>query len=152
MSAGERYITNVVKVIGDGELPLLAALTNHSDEDGVSGRHCWAKAGQLDWVGTYGRQVIKDGDPNKAAGSREEMGLGLLWEHKNLADFGISGVEFDAMFKGGAEIKYYSLAAYNGEKESAIATDEQFYEYMERTAKLLANPVIVEIDKSKQEK
>ncbi len=146
MSAGKRYVTHSVKVIKGTGLPILAGLTNHSDEKNVTGKYSWAKPNALDWVATYGKQVYPDSDAKLAATSKEQMGMGLLWDHKQLADFDVSDLEFDALFKTG-EVKYYSLVAYNGEKESPIVNDKQFYAYMNELSKCLANPVIVKVEK-----
>ncbi len=149
MSAGSRFMTHEVKVVKGGELEMLAGLTNHSDEAGVTKKHSLKQQGQLNWVGTFGRQVAVDSDGEKAAKSKEQMGLGLLWEHDRMAKFEAGDLEFDVIFKAAEGVKYYSLAAYNGEKEGAIKSSEEFYSYMDKLAKCLANPIIVKVEKSK---
>ncbi len=147
MSAGQHYMANEVKVLKGGELEMLAGLTNHSKLPGVTGRYCWAEPGKLDWVGTFGKQVAEDEVPEMAAKSKEQMGLGLLWEHELLAKLDINEIEFDAAFKASEQIKYYALTTYNGEPESPIMTGEEFYAYMEELARCLANPIEIKVGK-----
>ncbi len=145
MSAGKRYIVHNVTVTSGEPLEMLAAMTNHLSEKGVT-ENCQRTPGNLDWVATYGKQVYPDQDPIKAAFSKEQLGLGLLWPAGELSDLVKNDIEFDAVFKPAKELRYYSLAAYNGEYGSPIKSDGEFYSYMAQTAECLANPVIVKVE------
>lgn len=141
MSAGKRYLTHTINVTRGDELLMLAALTNHLDEGGVTEKRSLNQSGQLDWVGTYGKQVFRDEKPELAKISKEQMGLGLLWLHSQLQKFNTNDLEFQAAFKPTKQLTYYSLVAYNQEKASPIENDGDFYAYMQKLANCLANPV-----------
>jgi len=145
MSAGKRYMKNVITITKGDTVPMLAALTNHVDQGGVTEHRSLSRPGQLDWAGTYGKQVFADIDPNLAAKSNEQMGLGMLWPHRQLQKFSRSKLEFQAVFQPAKQLEYYSLAAYNAEKDSPITTSDRFYVYMDKLSKNLANPVIIKV-------
>jgi len=148
MTAGKRYMTHKVKTVRGDDLDILAGLTNHADEEqDVTIDFCFGKSGRLDWIGTYGSQVFSDSDPNLAAKSNEKMGLGLLWNHKQAEKLVVGDLEFDVEFKNLKDVVYYSLAAYNGEPNQAIKDSDEFGTYMKNLSKLLANPVIVKLEK-----
>ena len=75
--------------------------------------------------------------------------MGLLWPYSQLQKFNTNDLEFQAAFEPAKELEYYSLAAYNGEKELPIMTGTEFYSYMQNLANCLANPVIVKVHKDK---
>jgi len=143
MSAGQHYMTQKVHVFNGGELDMMAGLTNFTASPDVDGRYCWARQGKLNWVGSYGDQVAPDHDKEKDAVSAEDMGLGLLWKHELSSEMKTTDREFDVLFKPVTQLEYYSLHAYNYEKESPIMSSEEFYIYMEKLSICLANPIQV---------
>jgi len=150
MHAGSRYMKHKITVTRGGDLQMLAAMTNHTDTyKNMSEKQFLNQPTYLDWVATWGSQVFRDDDPNLAAKSKEQMGLGLIWPREQFVKLIKHETEYEAVFKPAAEIEYYSLVAYNGEKESPIAGNKEFYKYMETLSWALKNPIVVKIGEVK---
>ncbi|MHC4122984.1 MAG: DUF4861 family protein, partial [Planctomycetota bacterium] len=146
ISAGKRYLEHNVTVTKGAPLEMLAALTNHIDEGGVMENCSVCQFGQMDWLGTYGKQVYRDENPQLASESKEQMGMGLLWPNGQLKELVKSDLEFDVLFEPAKQVRYYSLAAYNQEYNTTIKNKDEFYSYMKKTAQCLANPIIVKLE------
>ncbi len=150
MSAGTRFMRHKITVTKGGDLQMLAALTNHTDTyENMSEKQFLNQPAYFDWVATWGSQVFADEDEKKAAKSKEQMGMGLLWPREQFVKLIKNETEYETVFTPATEIEYYSLVAYNGEKEGAVTTAKEFYSYMELLSWSLKNPIVVKIGQIK---
>ncbi len=146
ISAGKRYLVHNVEIAKGGELTMLAAMTNHMDENDMTMKKSITKDNQLDWLGTWGSQCYRDEDTDLAAKSTEQMGMAILWPHDQLSKINEFDLEFQAVFKPVVKLTYYSTVAYNQENGDPITTSEEFYNYLNKLSTILANPVMVEVN------
>ncbi len=150
MYAGSRYMKHKITVTKGGDLQMLAAMTNHTDTyENMSEKQFLNQSVYLDFVATWGSQVFPDKNTELAAKSKEQMGLGLLWPGEQFVKLIKNETEYEAIFRPATEIEYYSLIAYNGEKDSPITSNKEFYKYMEGLSWALKNPIAVKIGEVK---
>ncbi|AHM58493.1 hypothetical protein D770_01095 [Flammeovirgaceae bacterium 311] len=89
------------------------------------------KDGEWGYLATWGKQTLND----------DNAGLAILFRPKDLIDFTEDEHSHVVMIKPSAgQVEYYYLAAWELEKEG-ITTESQFMEYLNRTARELAQPV-----------